>query len=391
MICSNCTTDISTIDDGSRGQGCPRCGGKVLLRGEYGLLEVLKKTPQGNIFRAFRLADGTAVVINEVMSNPGEGGRPTGLDTESMEGVLESFSLDAGRHTYFYVVRRFEEGQSIELPVRGTNGMRGVILMGISGLMIALGVAAMLIVDDVDSGEVVDLVAVVPAEEAQRLEQVDNEEARISESEPMVLLEEGESESEPEVIEEEVVEEESAPNSVERAAPPPREPRRPSVAQRVPSGVGPFRLGMSLDEARQAVPNERDWRRRGRGRPMPEGESWLIQTEFVGEEMECDVYFCVDEGICSASCTIRVTFAIEDHQKVGDALIAHFQEAYGTETRYFYRDGTTERIFWWTHPEAELVLRAQTQELENIRGDQGHATKRISLESAYYRDWHEAN
>ena len=122
---------------------------------------------------------------------------------------------------------------------------------------------------------------------------------------------------------------------------------------------------------------------------MPDGESWLIQTELVGEAMECNVYFCEAEGICSVNCTMRIAFAVEDHKKVGDALIAHFKDAYGTETRYFYRDGTRERIFWWTHPEAELLLRAQTQELENIRGDEGHATKRLRLESAYYQQWHE--
>ena len=122
---------------------------------------------------------------------------------------------------------------------------------------------------------------------------------------------------------------------------------------------------------------------------MPPGETRLIQTELVGEPMECSVHFCEEEGLCSTSCTIYVTFDVDDFQKVGDALIARFTDAYGTETRYFYRDGTTERIFWWTHPEAELVLRAQTTELKNIRGDQGHATKRISLESAYYQQWHE--
>lgn len=194
------------------------------------------------------------------------------------------------------------------------------------------------------------------------------------------------------------------PRAEEPAAPPAEEPavaeaepspepapkprKYPKSTKIPPSQMGPFKLGMSLDDARAAVPNARAWRLRTRGRPMPPGDSWLIETEFLGHPMECDTFFCEEEGICSIFCTIRHEFPVEEHHQLGDALVAFYRDLYGSETRYFYRDGSSERIFWWTHPQAELVVRAQSDRLENIRGTHGHSIKRLDLESAYYTAWH---
>lgn len=169
------------------------------------------------------------------------------------------------------------------------------------------------------------------------------------------------------------------------------EPEYPEFTATPPAHIGPLRLGMTREEARDVVPDDRSWRRRGRGRPMPPGETWLLQTEFLGHPMECSTHFCEERGICSLFCTIRREFPVEEYRQLTEALVDHYREAYGSETRYAFTGGNQEQVFWWTHPDAEFYLRAQSTELEYITGTHGHSTKRLFLESAYYRAWHEEN
>lgn len=185
------------------------------------------------------------------------------------------------------------------------------------------------------------------------------------------------------------IEEPTEPTEPEPELEPEPDPEYPEFTEVPPAHIGVLTLGMTLDEARAAVPDEGAWRRRTRGRPMPPGESWLIQTAFLDHPMECNVHFCEDGGACSLGCSIRYEFPVEEYRQLGDALVAHFRASYGSETRYFYNDGTSQRIFWWTHPDSELLLRAQSQDLDVVRGTHGHSNKGMSLESAAYMAWHE--
>ena len=169
------------------------------------------------------------------------------------------------------------------------------------------------------------------------------------------------------------------------------EPERhyPEFAETPPTHIGPFTLGMTIEEAHAAVPDEGAWRRRARGRPMPPGESWVVQTSLLSYPAECLTYFCDDEGggLCNISCHVHREFPVEEYRHLGNDLVALYRDVYGSETRYFFNNGTSERIYWWTHPNAELILRNQAQAMDTITGTHGHSNKRLSLNSAFYLAW----
>lgn len=197
-----------------------------------------------------------------------------------------------------------------------------------------------------------------------------------------------EGERDPEDAQEESVDEEPAA----AAAPsPPRQPPRPRVARSMPTEVGPLRLGMSLEQAQAAVPNERSWRRRARGRPMPDGELYWIYVSIKGhQDVRCQTYFCDAEGICSVFCEVRYEFDDSSYGEVRGAFKQEFTEAYGLHTRHFNRN-TNHHVWWWTHPESELRLRYDGTPRANLRGGTGHGILRLRLESAFYQQWHEEN
>lgn len=163
----------------------------------------------------------------------------------------------------------------------------------------------------------------------------------------------------------------------------------PEFSEVAPAAIGPLRLYMTLEEAREVIPDESKWSRRGRGRPMPDGETRLIEIELLRRPAECSSLFTEEEGLSSVTCTLRAVFEKEDHGKIRDELVAGFQEEYGSHTRYVYTDGNSTHTYWWTHPESELVLRAQSDDYDNIHGPRGHAVKRFSLETTYYKKWQE--
>ena len=165
---------------------------------------------------------------------------------------------------------------------------------------------------------------------------------------------------------------------------------RPSVAQKAPQAIGPLRLGMSFEQAQQAVSDERNWRRRAAGRPMPDGQHWWVQTPVLGEDIRCQVYICEEEGLCRLYCEKHISYAPEDYGKVRDEMLDKFRQRYGTATGTFRRD-TDYRSWTWDHPDSQLRVRVSATPPENIRGDEGHGTIRIHLESAFYQRWHEQN
>ncbi len=168
-----------------------------------------------------------------------------------------------------------------------------------------------------------------------------------------------------------------------------QEDELPEFSEVAPAAIGPLRLYMTKEEAQEAVPDEGKWSRGGRGRPMPPGETRMIEIELLGKPVECSSLFTEKEGLSSITCTMRVIFEKEDHGKIRDELVAGFQEEYGAHTRYTYVDGSDTYFYWWTHPESELVFSAQIQDYERIRGPRGHSTKRFRLETTYYMEWQE--
>ena len=422
------------------------------MRGEYRFEEELHRIPQTARFRATRLSDGAGVTVTELLFPPSERSmirseaRRTErsaqrIDAGDVPQLLECVVMGGVRaRTSVYLVepadeeRRVDRGQALDRQFRqrleaslpaGSDGDIGVEAMTrlVKVVLRALipqrspeetsrsahtggRILAFVSLAGVLSIAAVFYLVLEPAQEASKdpspsvavesTEMPTEDEARSNGRTIADELDRSAAEIAERLIKEGQKSDDSAsePTEVDRPSAQQRrrtpEPPLPQQAQDVPSSVGPLRLGMSLETAQEAVPEERKWRRRAAGRPMPDGSHWWVQTPLLGEEIRCQVYFCDDEGLCRIYCEKHVAYAPQDYGKVRDELFSKYSERYGTHTRYFERDGT-HRIWWWTHPEAELRLRTDSTPVENISGDQGHATKRIHLESAFYQQWHDEN
>lgn len=447
MICAECTEEFATGEWDPRPSECPACGRKPLLCGQYRFEEELHRVPQTVRFRATRLSDGAAVTVTELLYPPSDrsmirmeaqrmerraqqiyvgdvpqvlacvvmGGDDARISVYVLEGAEDRKSeggpavdqilrqqLDTllpadfdGGIAIEEMARRVEESLRALVPRRPTEaptqraerGRRLVAFVSLAALLVAA--AAGIVVLERAEEKVEAPSSPVGEESPDRggADEVISDGRRVAEALERRAVETAESH-----VEEEEEREGSASEPAAEVAERPRteEPVLPQQAQNRPTSLGPLRLGMSLEDAQQAVSGERTWRRRAAGRPMPDGSHWWVQTPLLGEEVRCQVYLCEDEGLCRLYCEKHVAYAPEDYGKVREALFAKFSDRYGTHTRYFERDGS-HRVWWWTHPDAELRLRTDSTPVENIRADQGHATKRIHLESGFYQKWHEEN
>ncbi len=162
----------------------------------------------------------------------------------------------------------------------------------------------------------------------------------------------------------------------------------PEYAEVLPDQVGVLRLGMTLEELQETVPADQI-RRGGRGRPMPPGETYDVEISLAGDSAQCSVHFTDGEGLSSLSCRQYVTFSKEEYDQVEEELVSWFRERYGSHTRYFRNRDAGSDAWWWTHPEAELLVRMSRTDREMLTDREGHGTRGASLESAAYQEWHE--